>query len=189
MSKSRMPCYSKPRNSSARITELGENNQASKVSGIVPFLFISNAFAGKPVKLSARRLREEYLPDTAASFYSTVTVDGNLAGNAFTCRWKYDGKGVCWITQLVVAKDYRERGLASGLLRSLRAEADDICGIISSHPAACLAAVSSFGSMSNLLTMQILILTLSSDHRESASRLHQRERRRDYGSFAGTLHS
>ena len=81
--------------------------------------------------------------DTTAA--TRVTVDGRLAGNAFACRWQYQDKTVCWVTQLVVHRDFRERGLGSGLLNSLREETDDIYGIMSSHPAACLAASSSFG--------------------------------------------
>ena len=75
-----------------------------------------------------------------------VTVDGRLAGNAFACRWRYKNKTVCWITQLVVHQDYRERGLAMGLLNQLRQHDDDIYGLMSSHPAACLAAAKAFGS-------------------------------------------
>lgn len=75
-----------------------------------------------------------------------VTVDGCLAGNAFACRWAYDNKTVCWITQLVVHQDYRERRLAMSLLTQLRHDNDDIYGIMSSHPAACLAAAKAFGS-------------------------------------------
>lgn len=75
-----------------------------------------------------------------------VTVDGRLAGNAFACRWAYGNKTVCWITQLVVHQDYRERGLATVLLNQLRHDDDDIYGIMSSHPAACLAAAKAFGS-------------------------------------------
>ncbi|EFW14307.1 hypothetical protein D8B26_007052 [Coccidioides posadasii str. Silveira] len=101
---------------------------------------------GKPVKLSGHRLREQNLPEASASLHVRVTVDGNLAGSAFACRWKHDGKNVCWITQLVVDRDYRERGLAGGLLRSIRSDGDDIYGIMSSHPAACLAAASAFGT-------------------------------------------
>ncbi|KAJ6185187.1 hypothetical protein N7519_006488 [Penicillium mononematosum] len=56
---------------------------------------------------------------------------------------------VCWVTQLVVDKDYRDNGLAAGLLRSLRKTTDDIYGIMSSHPAACLAAAKSLGSLRN----------------------------------------
>ncbi|KAJ5611996.1 hypothetical protein N7510_005190 [Penicillium lagena] len=103
--------------------------------------------AGKPVKLSVRRLRQQYLPpttDEARSFYIRVTINGNLVGNAFACRWKCKGSTVCWITQLVVDKDHRDKGLASGLLRTLREDFDDIYGVMSSHPAACLAAARSF---------------------------------------------
>ncbi|KAK2738145.1 hypothetical protein FQN55_000765 [Onygenales sp. PD_40] len=100
---------------------------------------------GKPVRLSARRLREQYLPDPAVTSYVRVTVDGHLAGNAFACRWKHGGKNICWITQLVVDCDFRERGLASAMLRSIGSDTDDMYGIMSSHPAACMAAASSYG--------------------------------------------
>lgn len=75
-----------------------------------------------------------------------VTVDGHLAGNAFACRWAYNNKNVCGVTQLVVHQDYRERRLAMGLLNQLRHNDDDIYGLMSSHPAACVAAVKAFGS-------------------------------------------
>lgn len=55
-------------------------------------------------------------------------------------------KTVCWVTQLVVHSDYRERGLAMGLLNMLREPGIDVYGIMSSHPAACLAAVKIFKS-------------------------------------------
>lgn len=101
---------------------------------------------GQHVELSTSRLRAQYLPEDAATAYTRVSVNGTLAGNAFVCRWKHGGRIVCWITQLVVHKEYRERGLAGGLLRSLRGDTDEIYGIMSSHPAACLAAAKCFGS-------------------------------------------
>jgi hypothetical protein len=73
-------------------------------------------------------------------------VHGKLAGNAFACRWTVDGKTVCWITQLVVHGDYRERGIASGLLKRIEQDGDHAYGVMSSHPAACLAAAKAFGS-------------------------------------------
>ena len=75
----------------------------------------------------------------------TVTVDGKLAGNAFACRWMANNKTVCWVTQLVVDRNYRERGLATGLLSELRRNDIDLYGLMSSHPAACLAAAKAFG--------------------------------------------
>ncbi len=53
---------------------------------------------------------------------------------------------MCWVTQLVVHRDYRERGLAVGLLNELRQDGDDMYALMSSHPAACLAAAKAFGS-------------------------------------------
>jgi GNAT superfamily N-acetyltransferase len=97
------------------------------------------------VRLSKDRLRSQYLPDNATCFYVRVTVDGQLAGNAFACRWTVSDKTVCWVTQLVVDRDYRERGLAKGLLNQLKQNDVDIYGLMSSHPAACLAAAKAFG--------------------------------------------
>src|SRR5437762_12452253 len=99
--------------------------------------------------MSKDRLRTQYLPSGAECSYVRVIVDGHLAGNAFACRWTYEGKVICWVTQLVVDRDYRERGLALGLLNDLKQDDDDIYGLVSSHPAACLAAAKVFGSKRN----------------------------------------
>jgi hypothetical protein len=74
-----------------------------------------------------------------------VIVDGQLAGNAFACQWMANDKAVCWITQLVVDRDFRELGLAKGLLSQLKQPDIDLYGLMSSHPAACLAAAKAFG--------------------------------------------
>ncbi|GAP85321.2 hypothetical protein SAMD00023353_1002010 [Rosellinia necatrix] len=92
----------------------------------------ASPLAGKRVSLNTRRLREQCIPDAAASSYVRVTVDGALAGHALACRWNCNGMTVCWVTQLVVRKDYRERGLASSLLRVIREDTDDVYGIITS---------------------------------------------------------
>ncbi|KAI1161160.1 hypothetical protein F5B18DRAFT_629660 [Nemania serpens] len=101
---------------------------------------------GERVTLSGRRLRAQYLPGNSETSYVQVTVDGTLAGNAFACRWLWEGQTICWVTQLVVAKEYRDRGLAKGLLGALKEDRDDVYGIMSSHPAACLAAATTFGA-------------------------------------------
>lgn len=100
---------------------------------------------GSHVRLSKAKLRNEYLPSGISS-YTRVFVNGNLAGNALASRWSVDGKTICWITQLVVHRDYRERGLAAGLLAQISQDGSDIYGVMSSHPAACLAAARAFGS-------------------------------------------
>lgn len=73
-------------------------------------------------------------------------MNGLFVGNAFASRWVCgdDATQMCWVTQLVVHKDYRKRGLATGLLEKLRDDGDGVVGIVSSHPAACLAAVRGF---------------------------------------------
>ncbi|KAI2375422.1 hypothetical protein LOY91_002179 [Ophidiomyces ophidiicola] len=116
--------------------------------------------------MSAARLRAQCMPNDdddddndggAAASYVRVFVDGVLAGHVFACRWTYrsqddddddndssssPGRTVCWITQLVVHREYRRRGLATGLLNELRetnsSGGGEVCGILSSHPAACL---------------------------------------------------
>ena len=95
--------------------------------------------------MSKNKLRAQCLPKDSVSSYARVVVDGRVVGNAFACRWKFNDRTVCWITQLVVHRDYRERGFAVGLLNVLK-EDDDIYGLVSSHPAACVAAARAFGS-------------------------------------------
>lgn len=107
---------------------------------------VTDVRIGSPVKLSKNRLRAQYLPDNATCSYVRVTVEDRLAGNAFACRWSYKNTNVCWVTQLVVHSDFRERGLAASLLNQLRQDDDAIYGLLSSHPAACLAAAKAFGS-------------------------------------------
>lgn len=97
------------------------------------------------MKMSPARLRSQCLPDNAKTFYVQVTVDGVLAGNVFACRWDYEGRQVCWITQLVVHGDYREQHIATTLLSALMDPDDDAYGIMSSHPAACKALAKAIG--------------------------------------------
>ncbi|KAK7408898.1 hypothetical protein QQX98_008902 [Neonectria punicea] len=101
---------------------------------------------GKRVTLTAKRLREEYLPEDGECRYTRVTSDGKLVGNAFTSRWNWNGKRVCWVTQLVVHRDHRGKGIASILLKMSMVESDDVYGIMSSHPYACMAAATMFGT-------------------------------------------
>ncbi|KAI9812988.1 MAG: hypothetical protein M1832_006425 [Thelocarpon impressellum] len=104
---------------------------------------------GSRVKMSKDRLRAQCLPPCADCSYVSVHVNGCLARNAFACRWKYLDRVVCWVTQLVVDRDYRQRGLATGLLDSLKQDGDEIYGIVTSHAAACLAAAKAYGRGSN----------------------------------------
>jgi GNAT superfamily N-acetyltransferase len=103
---------------------------------------------GSRVHLSTLRLRNQCLPDGVPCTHVRVLLEGKLVGHVFAARWVTEtGKTVCWVTQLVVHTNYRERGLATALLRRLKENGeDDIYGIMSSHPAACKAAAIAFGS-------------------------------------------
>jgi hypothetical protein len=125
--------------------KLGAFAKPGKSAQIYLASFIK-ARTGSHVKLSTDRLRSQCLPCGATCSYVRVTVDDRLAGNVFACRWTCKDKNVCWITQLVVHRDYRERGLATCMLNQLRQDEDDICGVMSSHPATCLATAKAFGS-------------------------------------------
>ena len=133
-------------------------NQVSRVDLFCSYLLIVRI--GSRVRLSKDRLREQYLPDGAVCSYARVTVEGRPAGNVFACRWTYNGKTVCWITQLVVHRDFRERGIAVSLLNQIRQDDDEIFGLMSSHPAACLAAAKAFGSKCILGSFCELVLSL-----------------------------
>ncbi|KAI9701611.1 MAG: hypothetical protein M1820_006382 [Bogoriella megaspora] len=118
------------------------------------------ARTGERVLLSKETLRKHYLTPGTSS-YVKVTVNGQLAGHAFACRWTvgmiFRRKTICWITQLVVHKDYRRRGLATGLLNQIKQGSDDdVFGIMSSHPAACLAAAKAFGSSINTISLKFI---------------------------------
>ena len=117
----------------------------------------SNTRIGSRVKLSKTRLRAQHLPYGATCSYVRVTTGDRLLGNAFACRWKYKDKVVCWVTQLVVHRDYRERGLAFSLLNQLREDDDSIYGIMSSHPAACMAAAKAFGSKKHKVLHNVIL--------------------------------
>jgi len=114
--------------------------------------------------MSAARLRDQVLPAGVDGTLVKATLDGVYAGHVFSCRWTY-GNGtnsmrVCWVTQLVVHRDYRERGLATHMLRMLRdntvesaVDRNDtvgVFGILSSQPAACLALARAVGGPGDL---------------------------------------
>lgn len=79
------------------------------------------------------------------SSYVRVTVDGKLAGHVICSRWRYNNQTICWVTQLVVSREFRERKLAYGLLDMLKSDEDDVYGVASSHAAACITLGNVFG--------------------------------------------
>ncbi|KAI0190261.1 hypothetical protein EV127DRAFT_495468 [Xylaria flabelliformis] len=112
------------------------------------FLLFSSAsvcvFLGKRVSVNTRRFWGQCFPDATTVSYVQITVDGTLAGHAFACRWNCNGMKVCQVTQL--SSCGKGPQVATGLLRALRKDTDDVHGIVGSHPAACLAATRASGT-------------------------------------------
>lgn len=113
--------------------------------------------------MSVSRLREECLPGGAANVCVRWYEGEELIGHVFASRWNYEGREVCWITQLCVRKKYRRQSIAthvSGspqmgfaesdssqlLRRLLKLSSEKVTfGILSSHPAAIMAFLRAFG--------------------------------------------
>lgn len=107
---------------------------------------------GKRVKMSPSKLKEMLLPsfEGAQHFHVRALVDDELVGHDFATRWPFEGKQTCWVTQLVVRKDFRRKGYATAMLRKLRAGTDGpdwACGILSSHAGAVRAVLRTFGGL------------------------------------------
>jgi hypothetical protein len=71
------------------------------------------AKAGNRVRMNSARLKQQCLPAGADNVYVKVMDGSTLAGNVFATRWVYEGRNMCWITQLVVSGSYRKHGLAT----------------------------------------------------------------------------
>ncbi|KAK8249007.1 hypothetical protein IWZ00DRAFT_489958 [Phyllosticta capitalensis] len=83
---------------------------------------------------------------------SSSQPERQIVGHVFATRWR-DGQGrrVCWITQVVVHREWRRRGIATAMLRHIAtasltpaSTAPTLFGVLSSHTAtlrACVRAV------------------------------------------------
>ena len=66
------------------------------------------------------------LDNAIACPYVRVAVRGcSCQERIFAYRWTYNGKTVCWVSQLVVHSDCRQRELAVCLLNQLRQDGDE----------------------------------------------------------------
>ncbi|EUC41318.1 hypothetical protein COCMIDRAFT_106489 [Bipolaris oryzae ATCC 44560] len=100
---------------------------------------------GNRIRLSVERLRAQSLVPAADSVLVRAMHGDELAGYTFATRWMYEGRRICWVTQLCVGSQWRRRGLATELLRRLREDGDYAFGILSSHPAAIMAGLRAWG--------------------------------------------
>ncbi|KAJ7188709.1 hypothetical protein C8R46DRAFT_1055556 [Mycena filopes] len=114
---------------------------------------------GGRVKMSSTKLRSQCLADPVnTSLALCTTKEGTIIGHAFATVWEYaPGETVCWITQLVVAQQYRQRTIASSLLCMLP-EAN-IMGLATSHPAASLALAAAAGDNMRKVDLEFIKTT------------------------------
>lgn len=94
---------------------------------------------GKAIKLSNNKLREWLENDDAIIYYASMKDD--IIGYAIAINKKENGYGiVTWVTQLVVHKDYRNKGVAKSILFSIWGFSDHYAwGIVSANPYAIRA--------------------------------------------------
>ncbi|KAI0740145.1 hypothetical protein C8Q76DRAFT_665870 [Earliella scabrosa] len=102
---------------------------------------------GSRVRLSPKMLRAQGVADFANGVLAMCYANDILVGHAFARVWQFnnDTESICWVTQLVVSSDYREQGIATMLIRMLPGPglSCSAIGLVSSHPAACLALANS----------------------------------------------
>jgi ribosomal protein S18 acetylase RimI-like enzyme len=63
--------------------------------------------------MSVDRLREQSLAPGTDSMLVRGMAGTQLAGYAFATRWVYEGRQICWATQLCVDPEYRGQKLAT----------------------------------------------------------------------------
>lgn len=108
--------------------------------------------------MSAEKLREQILPRYEYEILRDyrlvrILVDGEVVGHVFGCYWAFDGGGICWVTQLVVKKRWRGRGIAKRLLASLKERGVGWYGILSSSAFAVCAAWRVLGGSGKLFVL------------------------------------
>ena len=94
---------------------------------------------GQRVELKPDRLRKWLSSDEAEAW--AARADGILTGYAFVIRGRISPERiVTWVTQLVVHRDYRDRGVAKRLLSAIWSFSDHfVWGLVSSNPYAVRA--------------------------------------------------
>lgn len=84
--------------------------------------------------MSPQRLRSQVLFDSNCGV-TIAQLDDILVGHAFYSKFVDNILGkVCWITQLVVDSNIRNRGVAKNLLNISFDPDCRICGLVTSHP-------------------------------------------------------
>ena len=65
--------------------------------------------------MSVQRLREQSLSPGTDSELILGLAEDKIAGYAFATRWQYEGRQMCWVTQLCVSPEHRGKKLATNV--------------------------------------------------------------------------
>ncbi|KAI0682753.1 hypothetical protein BC835DRAFT_1424040 [Cytidiella melzeri] len=106
---------------------------------------------GGRVKMTAAKLRRQCLSDPENTVLSMRFINSELVSHAFATRWYYQEHVICWVTQLVVDVNMRQRYITTSILRHITDHAwflpASIISLVSSHPAACRAVAKLAGTV------------------------------------------
>jgi GNAT superfamily N-acetyltransferase len=115
---------------------------------------------GSRVKMNSEKLRAQSVSDAERSIVALCYVDDKLRGHVFATVWNSESDLVGWITQLVVHKDFRRRGIATRLMETLKSHRllanVSIVGLASSHPATCSVLAKYAGTRVDLLDLSFI---------------------------------
>jgi hypothetical protein len=65
--------------------------------------------------MTPARLEEQSLTEGTDSVLVRAIAKNKLAGYAFATRWNYQGRKMCWVTQLCVDPEFRGMKLATNV--------------------------------------------------------------------------
>jgi len=94
---------------------------------------------GNQVSLSSKRLRSQYLFDETCFAITAQNSKDKIIGHAFYCQFPFLEGKAAWVTQLVVHKEYRSKGIAKQLLSKTWSPENLAWGLVTSHPHAVRA--------------------------------------------------
>jgi hypothetical protein len=90
---------------------------------------------GKNVSMNVKAIRENCLFDLNSCGVVIAELNNQLIGHAFYHKFLDPVIGkICWITQLVVNSNVRNRGIAKNLINILFDPDSNVCGMVTSHP-------------------------------------------------------
>jgi hypothetical protein len=102
-----------------------------KVSNLYSQYYATWQNTNKPVRLSVSKLKSDFLFDEKCNIH-TIETD-ILIGYVIYRTYKHPLGRICWITQLLIHPDYRNKGYAKHLIKKVSKDCD-ILGIASSNP-------------------------------------------------------